>query len=62
MSQVAVAGLLTVLVSFLDVKNSEFVFLPAAVTLVSSGSVGFLPRFEARLVEIQHFIKKGRFN
>lgn len=32
MSQVAVAGLLTVLVSFLDVKNSEFVFLPAAVT------------------------------
>lgn len=32
MSQVAVAGLLTVLVSFLDVKNSEFVFLPAVVT------------------------------
>lgn len=28
MSQVAVAGLLTVLVSFLDVKNSQFLFLP----------------------------------
>lgn len=27
MSQVAVAGLLTVLVSFLDVKNSQFIFL-----------------------------------
>lgn len=27
MSQVAVAGLLTVLVSFLDVKNSEFIIL-----------------------------------
>lgn len=26
MSQVAVAGLLTVLVSFLDVKNSQFIF------------------------------------
>lgn len=28
MSQVAVAGLLTVLVSFLDVKNSQLIFLP----------------------------------
>lgn len=30
MSQVAVAGLLTVLVSFLDVKNSEFIFSHSA--------------------------------
>lgn len=36
MSQVAVAGLLTVLVSFLDVKNSQFIFLllrPHTLTL-----------------------------
>lgn len=30
MSQVAVAGLLTVLVSFLDVKNSELIFSHSA--------------------------------
>lgn len=30
MSQVAVAGLLTVLVSFLDVKNSELIFFHSA--------------------------------
>lgn len=41
MSQVAVAGLLTVLVSFLDVKNSEFILLllpslPYTLTLSTS--------------------------
>lgn len=37
MSQVAVAGLLTVLVSFLDVKNSQFISLSLCVS-ESAGS------------------------
>lgn len=35
MSQVAVAGLLTVLVSFLDVKNSQLIFLLLPLPLLT---------------------------
>lgn len=43
MSQVAVAGLLTVLVSFLDVKNSELILFYFPPSLCSSDTFFLLP-------------------